>query len=123
MTTPDMVTRWQAAWESLDPARIEAIYASGAIHMSSVVAERMKCSDGTLRGRAEIRAYAEASTARLKSFKADILSVIADAKDGTGRVSVEYWRILDGDEKRRARVVEILEWENDRVTACRVFHF
>lgn len=123
MTSPDMVVRWQAAWQSLDPARIEALYAPDATHMSSVVTARVKRSDGTLRGRTEIRAYAEASAARLKSFHADILDVIADVKDGAGRASVEYWRVVDGDESSRIRVVEILEWENDGITACRVFHF
>ncbi len=123
MTLPDMVARWQAAWQSLDPAHIEAIYAPDATHMSSVVVERMNIADGTLRGRAEIRAYAETSAGRLRSFKAEILGSISDEKDGAGRAAIEYWRILNGDEKGRKRVVEILEWKDEHITACRVFHF
>ncbi len=34
-----------------------------------------------------------------------------------------YWRILNGDEAGRTRVVEIIEWSGGRITACRVFHF
>ncbi|MDR3499662.1 MAG: nuclear transport factor 2 family protein [Parvibaculum sp.] len=116
---PDMVLRWQAAWTSLDADRVAALYAEDGTHMSAVVAERMGIVDGTLKGRAEIRAYAAAARARLKSFRADIISTIAE----DGRASIEYWRVLDGDDTARSRVVEILEWRKDEITACRVFHF
>lgn len=114
-----MVRRWQEAWASLDPDRIAALYAEDATHMSAVVAERMGRADGTLRGREEIRAYAAVSASRLENFRADIIDVVANDT----RASVEYWRILNRDETRRMRVVEILEWRGDNVTACRVFHF
>jgi hypothetical protein len=120
---PVIVRRWKAAWESLDPAAIENLYAPTAAHMSAVVAQRMKRPDATLNGPAEIRAYAEATAARLQSFRADILNVIAEEKDGTGRASVEYWRIVNGDEDGKTRVVEIVEWSGTHITACRVFHF
>jgi hypothetical protein len=114
-----MVSRWQAAWTSLDADRVAGLYAEDATHMSAVVTERMGRADGTLRGRDDVRAYAAAARARLKSFRADIINVIADE----GRASVEYWRVLDGDEAARGRVVEILEWRDEVITACRVFHF
>jgi hypothetical protein len=116
---PDMVLRWQSAWTSLDPDCVAALYAEDGTHMSAVVTERMGIADGTLRGREHVRAYAAAARARLKSFRADIIDVIADE----GRASVEYWRVLDGNEAARSRVVEILEWRGDKITACRVFHF
>lgn len=123
MTVPDMVSRWQAAWQSLDPARIETLYSPDATHMSAVVAERMKRPNGTLRGKAEIRAYAETTAGRLKSFRAEILEIISDETEGGGRAAVEYWRVVDGDEEHRTRVVEIVEWQDGLITACRVFHF
>ncbi|MBX3493620.1 MAG: nuclear transport factor 2 family protein [Parvibaculum sp.] len=123
MALPEIVVRWKTAWECLDAARIEALYAPGATHMSSVVVERMNRADGTLRGLPEIRAYAEAAAGRLASFKADILQVIADETGGAGRASVEYWRVLNGNEEGRTRAVEIIEWSDGRITACRVFHF
>jgi len=116
---PQMVLRWRDAWTSLDPDRIAALYAAEGTHMSSVVSERMGLADGTLRGREAVRAYAAASAARLKSFHAEIVDVIAERS----RASVEYWRVLNGDEARRTRVVEILEWQGDEIIACRVFHF
>lgn len=118
-----MVSRWQSAWQSLDPVQITALYAPQGTHMSEGVVKQLKRSDATLQGREDIRAYADAVAARLKSFRADILDVIAEETPDRGRAWVEYWRIVDGDEAGRKRVVEIIEWQGDSITACRVFHF
>ena len=123
ITLPDMVARWQAAWTSLDPDRVAALYAVDGQHMSSVVVERIGIADGTLRSREEIRAYAMASAARLKSFRADIMQVISDEDGASGRAAVEYWRILNGDEENRMRVIEMVEWRDNEIISCRVFHF
>jgi len=123
ITLPDMVARWQAAWTSLDPDRVAALYAVDGQHMSSVVKERMGIADGTLKSREEVHAYAAASAARLKSFRADIMQVIADEDGASGRAAVEYWRILNGDEENRMRVIEMVEWRDNEITSCRVFHF
>jgi len=120
---PDMVARWQAAWTSLDPDRVADLYAVDGQHMSSVVAERMGIADGTLKSREEVRAYATASAARLKSFRADIMQVISDEDGPSGRAAVEYWRILNDDEENCMRVVEMVEWRDNEITSCRVFHF
>lgn len=120
---PDMVTRWQAAWTSLDADRIAALYAEDGEHMSSVVAERMGIADGRLTSRAAIHAYAQAAAERLQSFRADIINIISDVSDHGGRASVEYWRVLNGDEATRGLVIEILEWRGNEITSCRVFHF
>jgi hypothetical protein len=87
--------------------------------MSAVVRERMGVADGRLTGREEIRAYAKSAAERLKSFEASIIDVIAE----NDRASVEYWRVLDGNTESRTRVIEILEWQGEEITACRVFHF
>lgn len=118
-----MVTRWQAAWTSLDADRIAALYAEDGEHMSSVVAERMGIADGRLTSRAAIHAYAQAAAERLQSFRADIINIISDVSDHGGRASVEYWRVLNGDEATRGLVIEILEWRGNEITSCRVFHF
>lgn len=120
---PDMVMRWQAAWTSLDADRIAALYAENGEHMSSVVSERMGIADGRLTSRAAIHAYAQAAAKRLQSFRADIINVIADTSDEGGRASVEYWRVLNGEETSRGHVIEILEWRANEITSCRVFHF
>ncbi|MBI1261120.1 MAG: hypothetical protein GC184_05295 [Rhizobiales bacterium] len=116
---PSMVLKWRAAWQSLDPDRIAAIYHPDATHMSAVVVERMQRADGTLRGVDEIRAYATISAQRLTSFKADVIDVLLEER----RAGVEYWRVINGDEAKRTRVMEILEWRGDKISGCRVFHF
>jgi len=123
MEVPAIVAAWQAAWQSLDPERVASLYAEEATHMSEVVAARMNRADGTLKGVDEIRAYASAAASQLKSFRADLLNVIAEETSTGGRASVEYWRVVNRDEAGRKRVVEIIEWRGEKITACRVFHF
>lgn len=123
MNPPAMVLKWQSAWQSLDPEAVAALYAPDGTHMSDVVIKRMGRADGTLKGPDELRAYAQAGVAQLQSFRIDILDVIAQTENKRGRASVEYWRVVNGDEASRKRVVEILEWTDDRISACRVFHF
>ncbi|MAB13741.1 nuclear transport factor 2 family protein [Parvibaculum sp.] len=120
---PAMVARWKAAWEALDPQAVAALYAPDGTHMSGVVRERLGKEDATLHGPEEVLEYATASAKALKSFRADIFNVIADGDDETGRAAVEYWRILNGDETNRMRVMETMEWGGGRITSCRVFHF
>ncbi len=120
---PAMVARWKAAWEALDPQAVAALYAPDGTHMSGVVRERLGKEDATLHGPEEVLEYATASAKALKSFHADIFNVIADGNDETGRAAVEYWRILNGDETNRMRVMETMEWSGGRIISCRVFHF
>ena len=122
MEVPAIVAAWKAAWQSLDPERVASLYTEEATHMSEVVVARMNRADGTLKGVDEIRAYATAAASQLKSFEARILDVIAKQTPDGGRASVEYWRVVNGDEAGRKRVVEIIEWRGEKITACRVFH-
>lgn len=123
MPPPMMVLKWQSAWQSLDPETVAALYAPDGTHMSDGVVKRMGRLDGMLCGPDEIRAYALASVAQMQSFRIDILDVISQTDTGGGRAAVEYWRVVNGDEASRKRVVEILEWTDNRISACRVFHF
>lgn len=123
MEIPGMVAAWQEAWQSLDPGRIAVLYESNATHMSGAVVERMKRPNGTLQGPDELRAYAQAVKTQISSFRADLLNVIAEETPNGGQASVEYWRVINGDEAGKKRVVEIIEWKDGKITACRVFHF
>lgn len=120
---PAMVARWQKAWTALDPQAVAALYAPDGTHMSGVVRERLGREDATLRGPEEVKLYATASAKALRSFRADILNVISEGDDETGRAAVEYWRILNGDDTNRMRVMEVMEWRDGKITSCRVFHF
>ena len=118
-----VVAAWQSSWTSLDPDIITDLYAEDAEHMSNVVTQRMGLGSGTLKSRAAIRLYVEESVKRLTSFRADIISVIMEDHGTEGCAAVEYWRTLNGNDDKRSRVFELLEWRNDKLTSCRVYHF
>jgi len=113
------VRRWQAAWESLDAGRVAKLYRHDAEHTSPRVAEIMPEADGaTLHGVDAIRAYAERALAPFGQLR----FVIASVTETETRSVVEYHRHADGTTAPAARVVEILEWDGDRITSSRVFH-
>lgn len=111
-------TRWRQAWESRDPDQVVALYHADATHDSARVAQ--VCPElgmTTLRGAAQIRDYAARALARFSSLRFDILWSV----DAGERSVVEYDRYVDRD-ATPARVVEVIEWEGERIRAVRVFH-
>lgn len=121
--TKTIVERWQSSWTSLDPDAITDLYAENGVHMSSVVIERMGIASGTLKSRAAIRLYVEEAVKRLTSFRAEIITVTATETETGGSVTIEYWRILNENMDRKSRVCEIVDWQDDKITSCRVYHF
>ena len=120
MSIPDRVQCWRAAWEGADAGAVAALYAGDATHASAGVAARMpELGRAQLRGRAQIREYAETSFARVKDIRFEILAVTTQG----ARDVVEYLRRSSIDTSGPKHVVEILEWEGDLLTAVRVFHF
>jgi hypothetical protein len=113
------VERWKAAWESLDPEKVVALYAPNATHRSAVV-ERIYSELGRteLRGREEIREYARRAFTRFNAIRFDIVAVIEDVT----HAAVEYRRFVN-NEAASTEVLELIEWSGDLLTACRVFHF
>tara|TARA_R110000824_G_scaffold390760_8_gene587756 strand:- start:11348 stop:11725 length:378 start_codon:yes stop_codon:yes gene_type:complete len=121
--TKTITERWQSSWTSLDPDAITDLYTDNGIHMSNVVVERMGIASGTLKSRAAIRLYVEESVKRLKSFRAEIIKVTSAETEIGGSATIEYWRILNENMERKSRVCEIIDWEGDKITSCRVYHF
>jgi ketosteroid isomerase-like protein len=120
MSIPDRVQRWRAVWEGADADAVAALYAEDATHASAGVAARMPELGATqLRGRAQIREYAQISFARVKDIRFEILGVTSER----ARDVVEYLRRSSIDAAGPKHVVEILEWEGGLLAAVRVFHF
>jgi hypothetical protein len=116
----EQVRRWKAAWESLDPARVVALYAPSATHASALV-PRLYQEAGSgheLHGAAEIRTYVERALARFTTLRFELLSVT----ESDGRSAVEYRRHSNVDGEHPAHVLELIEWDGDRIAAVRVFH-
>ena len=115
----EQVRRWKAAWESRDPARVVALYAPGATHTSALVPRLYPEAGRTgLKGIDQIRAYVERGLARFTMLRFELLSVT----EAEGRSAVEYRRHSNVDGEHPAHVLELIEWESDRITAVRVFH-
>jgi hypothetical protein len=113
------VERWKAAWESLDPDKVVAMYAPNATHRSAVV-ERIYPELGRteLRGPEEIREYARRAFTRFTAIRFEVVAVIEDDT----HAAVEYRRHSNVDAVA-TDVLEVLEWRGDLLTACRVYHF
>ncbi len=120
MTVSKRVLRWQAVWEGADAGKVAALYAAGATHASAGVKARLpELGSAELRATDQIRLYAEKSFALVKNIRFEILDVTSHG----ARDVVEYLRHSSIDISGPKHVVEILEWEGDRLIAVRVFHF
>lgn len=71
-----------------------------------------------MRGSDQIRAYVERALARFRTLRFEVLSVT----ESEGRSAVEYRRHSNVDD-HPAHVLKLIEWEDDRIVAVRVFHF
>lgn len=116
----EQVRRWKAAWESLDPARVTALYAPHATHASALVPKLFPEAGGSeLRGAEQIRQYVERALSRFTTLRFELVSVT----ESDGRSAVEYRRHSNVDGDTPARVLELIEWAGDRIEAVRVYHF
>ena len=114
------VRRWKAAWESLDATRVVALYAPGATHASALVPRIYPEAGGhELRGVEHIQVYVERGLARFTTLQFELLSVT----ESDGRSAVEYRRHSNIDGEHPAHVLELIEWEDERIVTVRVFHF
>src|SRR5262245_31684274 len=106
------VARWKAAWETRDVPTIAALYADDATHASSVVAQVWpELGRSTLAGRAELTEYFRRALARLAWLRFEIATVTEDA----ARAAIEYRRHSDRDGDHPKHVLELLEWDGDRL--------
>jgi hypothetical protein len=113
------VRGWRETWHSGDAERVAALYAANGTHDSAKVAAAMPELDGrtALRGRDEIRAYASQAFERVRWVRFEFLAVV----ESESLSAMEYLRTSGVDATPR-RVVEILEWDGDRLKAVRVYH-
>jgi hypothetical protein len=72
-----------------------------------------------LKGRDQIREYAQRGMARFTTLRFEILSVV----ESETSAAVEYLRHSNIDTDRPAHVLELIEWDLERIKSVRVFHF
>jgi hypothetical protein len=119
---PARVARWRRAWSSGDAAEVVALYADGATHASPKVAGAMpELARSELRGAAEIERYARRAFARIGTLRVTVLNIAS----GPSIDFVEYLAAYTAPELEagaRQRVVEVLEWQGERLASVRVYH-
>ena len=121
MTSPGTrVMAWAAAWQSRNPDQVAALYACDATHASAVVTQLFpEAKASVLKGRDQIREYASRGMARFTTLRFEILSVL---ESDTG-AAVEYLRHSNLDTDQPTHVLELIEWDRERIKSVRVFHF
>jgi nuclear transport factor 2 (NTF2) superfamily protein len=114
------VMAWAAAWESRNPDKIAALYARDATHASAVVTQLYpEAQASVLKGRDQIREYARRGVERFTSLRFEIISVV----ESDTSAAVEYLRHSNHDTEKPQHVLELIEWERERIKSVRVFHF
>jgi len=120
MATSARVEAWRSAWESRDAATVAALYAPDATHESALIAQIYpELGRLVLHGRHEIAVYARRGLARFSELRFEILTVT----ESGDRAAVEYRRHSNVDGDNHPRVLELIEWRGDLISAVRVFHF
>ena len=110
---------WRAAWESLDPERIVALYAADAVHESAAAGRALPWHAGArLSGRGEIEAFVASACRNLCSFRIEPRHVVEHAEVSV----IEYRRVFNDDESRAVLACEVIQWRDSRVAASRVYH-
>jgi len=120
MATSARVEAWRSAWESRDAAIVAALYAPDATHESALIAQIYpELGRLVLHGRHEIAVYARRGLTRFSELRFEILTVT----ESGDRAAVEYRRHSNVDGDNHPRVLELIEWRGDLISAVRVFHF
>ena len=107
---------WLGCFERRDLDGLLALYAETATHTSPKIRVRHPESGGVLRGKAAMRAWWQDSFDRLPSMKYVPTSITANNQ----RVYFEYVREVAGEAPYP--VAEVLDIENGKIMASRVFH-
>jgi nuclear transport factor 2 (NTF2) superfamily protein len=114
------VLAWQAAWESRNPDKVAALYARDSTHASAVVNQVYPEADAAvLKGRDQIREYARRGMALFTTLRFEIVSVVETGDSA----AVEYLRHSNLDIDKPSHVLELIEWDRERIKSVRVFHF
>ena len=116
INTAAIARQWLAAFNAHNLQDLLALYDEDAVHYSPKLKARQPETGGFVRGRAAMEAWWEDALQRLPSLQYELVALTADAK----RVFMEYTRLVDGE--AQLSVAEVLEIEDGRITASRVYH-
>ena len=107
---------WFAAFNSHQLEDLLALYDEHARHFSPKLKIRQPETKGWVSGKAALRAWWQDAFDRLPELHYEVLTLTAN----DARVFMEYIRQVPGEEDMK--VAEVLEIENNRIVASRVYH-
>lgn len=111
-----IATAWFAAFEAKDIEQLLSLYHDDAEHYSPKLKLRQPETIGLIKGKSMLRQWWQEAFIRMPSLKYKVLTLTANDK----RVFMEYIRHVDGEAD--LQVGEVLEIENGKIKASRVYH-
>lgn len=107
---------WFEAFNTHNLEQLLQLYHEDAEHYSPKLKIRQPETNGLIKGKSELRAWWQDAFHRLPTLQYEVLYLIADDQ----RVFMEYIRYVEGEED--LLVGEVLEIENGKIKASRVYH-
>jgi len=111
-----IATKWFEAFNEQDLEKLLALYDDDAQHYSPKLKVRQPETRGFISGKDQLRAWWADAFKRLPSLKYEVVKLTAD----DDQVFMEYTRFVDGEDI--LSVGEVLEIENGKIVASRVYH-
>jgi len=111
-----VAVEWFAAFNAHDLERLLALYDDDARHFSPKLKIRKPETGGWVSGKSALRDWWADAFERLPSLHYGMTSLTAN----DGRVFMEYIRSVEGEEDML--VAEVLEIQNNKIIASRVYH-
>lgn len=108
--------KWFEAFNEHDLEKLLSLYDDDAQHYSPKLKLRQPETRGLIMGKELLRAWWADAFNRLPSLKYEVVKLTADNE----QVFMEYTRFVDGEES--LSVGEVLEIENGKIVASRVYH-
>lgn len=107
---------WFASFNAKDLEDLLELYHDQAEHYSPKLKIRQPETDGLIKGKESLRKWWSDAFLRLPTLHYKILTLTANDE----RVFMEYIRQVEGEED--LRVGEVLEIQNSKIIASRVYH-
>jgi predicted SnoaL-like aldol condensation-catalyzing enzyme len=107
---------WFEAFNTHNLEQLLQLYHEHAEHYSPKLKIRQPETNGLIKGKPALCAWWQDAFKRLPTLRYEVLNLIADDE----RVFMEYTRHVEGEED--LHVGEVLEIENGKIKASRVYH-
>lgn len=108
--------KWFEAFNHHNLIKLLELYHDDAQHYSPKLKVRQPETKGLIRGKEALRSWWADAFNRLPSLRYEVIKLTADDE----QVFMEYSRFVDGEEQ--LSVGEVLEIENGKIIASRVYH-